>query len=456
MRYSLQILILLLLAFCFCQNAGSQSYEKTRILFVFDGSYSMYGDLDERSKIAVAKDILTQMVDSLGEEKNVEIAFRAYGHQTKKYKQDCKDTKLEVSFGSDNEAKMKEAVQGIKPKGTTPIAYSLSKAAGDFPSTKKSKNVIILLTDGIEECDGDPCAVSTALQKNNVILKPFIIGLGISERFESQFDCVGRYYNAANQQEFREVLTLVIDQAVNATTTQVNLLDIHGEPTETDVNMTFYDTNQNLVRYNFYHTMSGNGKPDTLNIDPVTAYHIQVHTTPPVWKRNVSIQPSTHNTIPIKTPQGRIKLSINGENLYNSVNALIKENNECRQVNEQKMNTTQQYLVGQYNVEILTKPKVKIDDVKVDQDEETLIEIPAPGRLYVSKSENMIGSIYKKKGNNLKWVCNIASKLRREHIVLQPGKYRIIARPEKANQAHKTTESAFKIVAGGSTKISIN
>ena len=456
MRYSLQILIFVLLAFGFCQNAESQSYEKTRILFVFDGSYSMYGDLDDRSKIAVAKDILTQMVDSLGEENNVEIAFRAYGHQTKKYKQDCKDTKLEVGFSSDNEEKMIEAVQGIKPKGTTPIAYSLSEAAGDFPSTKTSKNVIILLTDGIEECEGDPCAVSTALQKNNVILKPFIIGLGISQKFESQFDCVGRYYNAANQQEFREVLTLVIDQAVNATTTQVNLLDIHGEPTETDVNMTFYDTNQNLVRYNFYHTMNEYGEPDTLNIDPVTSYHIQVHTTPNVWKKNVSIQPSTHNIIPIKTPQGKIKLSINGENLYNSVDVLVKEKSDCRQVNEQKMNTTHEYLVGQYNLEILTKPKVNIENVKVDQDEETLIEIPAPGRLYVSKSRNMIGSIYKKRGDNLKWVCNIASKLRRERIVLQPGKYRIIARPESANQAHKTTESEFKIVSGGSTKISIN
>ncbi len=454
----LKIALIFCFAIFFFKNAEPQPYTKTRILFVLDGSYSMYGNLDKNSKISVAKQLLSRMVDSLSQEKHVEIGLRAYGHQSNKYKQDCKDTRLEVGFRPKNEEAIVEAIKDIEPKGTTPIAYSLKEAAQDFPESRRAKNVIILLTDGIEECDGDPCAVSTSLQQKNVILKPFIIGVGISEKFKDEFDCVGRYYNAGNRKEFQEVLSVVVSQAINATTTQVKLLDIHGEATETDVNMTFFDTNQHLIRYNYYHTMDENGKPDTLNIDPVTTYDIKVHTQPPVWKKNVSIEPGSHNVIPIKTPRGRIRLKMSGENYYGEFKTLVKKDKKasCQLVNEQLMNSQHRYIVGKYDLEVLTRPKLELEDVKVNQDKETLIEIPSPGKVYVSKSQDMIGSIYHQKGNALKWICNISSDTRRELIVLQPGKYRIVARPENANKSYKTTEKKFEITSGGSTKISIN
>lgn len=455
MRNCCKIGVLLFAAFFFLNYAQGQSYNKTRILFVLDGSYSMYGDLDRLSKISVAKNILTKMVDSLNKTPDVQVGLRAYGHQTDKYKQDCKDTKLEVGFRKDNKDAITEAIDEIKPKGTTPIAYSLTEASSDFPQGRRSKNVIILLTDGIEECDGDPCAVSASLQENNVILKPFIIGLGISKKFKSQFDCVGRYYNAGNKKQFQEVLSLVVSQAVNATTTQVNLLDVDGNPTETNVNMTFYDTNQGVVRYNYYHTMDKHGIPDTLNVDPVTTYDIQVHTTPNVWKNNVSLEPGEHNEIPIEAPMGKIRLKMNGKNYYDGFSTLVKKAKSHARVNEQLINSTHRYIVGKYDLEFLTRPKIKISNVKVEQDKQNLVEIPSPGKVYLRKSQNMIGSIFQVKDNNLQWVCDISTRARKELIVLQPGRYRIIARPEIANEAHKTTETQFKITSGASKMVSI-
>ncbi len=456
MRICVKIGFLLLVALFFLNHAKSQSYNKTRILFVLDGSYSMYGDLDKVSKISVAKDILKKMVDSLNNTEDVQVALRLYGHQKDKYKQDCQDTKLEVGFSKHNEDLIKDAIDEIDPMGTTPIAYSLSEASNDFPQGERYKNVIILLTDGIEECGGDPCAVSTALQENNVILKPFIIGLGISEKFKSQFDCVGRYYNAGDRKEFREVLSVVVSQAVNTTTTQVNLLDIYGAPTETDVNMTFYDTNQGIMRYNLYHTMKEPGHPDTLNIDPVTTYDIQVHTNPTVWKRNVGIEPGEHNDIPISTPMGKIRLKMDGKNYYQGFKTLVRKAESGKRVNEQPINSTQRYIVGKYDLEFLTRPKVKINNVEVKQDKQNRVEIPSPGRIYIRKSENMVGSVFHMSDNNLEWVCNISTRARKELIVLQPGKYRIIARREKSKEAHKTTETQFEVVSGASKVVSIN
>ena len=93
---------------------------------------------------------------------------------------------------------MKSALKSLKPKGTTPIASTLEKAGDDFLKcpTNDCRNIIILITDGIEECNGDPCAVSMALQKKGIILKPFVIGIGLDLEFRESFECMGSFYDA--------------------------------------------------------------------------------------------------------------------------------------------------------------------------------------------------------------------------------------------------------------------
>ena len=153
---------------------------------------------DNGQKIQIAIRLLREIVDSLKTAENVEVALRVYGHQNNVTSdgRNCKDTKLEVPFSANNHEKIIERLGSIRPKGTTLIAYSLEQAAYDFPDDKNARNVIILITDGIEECDGDPCAVSLALQKRGVVLKPFIIGMGLEPEVIDAFKCVGNYYDA--------------------------------------------------------------------------------------------------------------------------------------------------------------------------------------------------------------------------------------------------------------------
>jgi len=141
---------------------------------------------------------------------------------------------------------------------------------------------VILITDGIEECGGDPCAVSLDLQKKGIVLKPFIIGIG--KNFRDQFECVGTYFDASNETQFRNALNIIISRSLNPTSVQVNLLDAYGKPTETNVNMTFYDHLSGLPKYNFIHSFNNKGLPDTLDIDPLITYDIVVHTIPPVQR----------------------------------------------------------------------------------------------------------------------------------------------------------------------------
>lgn len=154
--------------------------ERTRILFLLDGSGSMMGIWHNgESRIDVAKRILTRLVDSLRSNENLELALRVYGHRYARQSNNCQDTKLEVPFGARNHDQIIAKLKEIVPKGVTPITYSLLQAATDFPISPGYRNILILITDGVESCEGDPCATSLELQRRGVFLRPFIIGLGL-------------------------------------------------------------------------------------------------------------------------------------------------------------------------------------------------------------------------------------------------------------------------------------
>ena len=428
-------------------NVSAQT-PKTRILFVLDGSGSMYAKMGTDNRITVAKRLLTRLVDSLKYQDELELALRVYGHQSLKTDRNCKDTRLEVPFSPNNHLIIKDKIKTIRPKGTTLIAYSLQEAAYDFPKNPNVRNVIILITDGIEECDGDPCAISTALQKQGVVLRPFIIGLGLTAEFKTQFECVGRYFEAETENDFEDVLNVVISQAINNTSTQINLLDSYGRPTETDVNMTFTDSKTGKTLYNYIHTLDYRGNPDTLYIDPSYVYDIQVHTTPPIIKKNVSFKAGKHNTVAIDAPQGFLNLQIDGITNYKNLQALIinPETNEI--INVQDFNDKQKYLVDDYTIEILTLPRLTQENIHVVQDRTTTLQVQQPGKLNIVTRNKFVISIFQKKKGKTMLVKNLNLKGNQDITVLQPGKYQLIYRESAVKETIKTKTIDFTIKSG--------
>ena len=91
-----------LIVFSLSSFKSQEDQGKIRILFIFDGSNSMNAQWENSSKIAIAKKLMSQTLDSLKVLENIDLALRVYGHQTKIMpgKQDCSDTKLEVPFAS--------------------------------------------------------------------------------------------------------------------------------------------------------------------------------------------------------------------------------------------------------------------------------------------------------------------------------------------------------------------
>ena len=450
----LKILILLGLIIL-SSNSYSQKKQDpiNRILFVFDASQSMLGRWQSGRKIDIAKQLLTNITDSLKDIRNLELALRVYGHQRSFPPQDCDDTRLEINFIPSNifAERVKGKLSMIRAKGTTPIARSLEEAASDFP-IDNSRNIVILITDGKEECGMDPCAVSRLFAKKGIILKPFVIGIGLEESWKDNLDCVGTFFDAANEKDFSNILNIVISHVVDNTTTQVNLLDSLGNPTETNVPLTFYDNFTDIVKYNFVHTMNNMGNPDTMIIDPVLKYRVVAHTIPPVESKVITILPGEHTVIPLKTPQGKLKITIKTKEDYQFI---VKQSNQNETINVQKINNSQSYLTGFYDIELLTLPRQYFKNIRINQNQLTQLQLPSTGLANILLPANGYGGVYLNDGDMLTEIYKFNGESNQYKLTLLPGKYKVIYRSKSSKKYIYTDEKSFVIKSGKSQLIKI-
>lgn len=436
------------------QQASGRA-EKTRILFVLDCSQSMAGLWGEDVKINIARKFLGRTIDSLSTFPDVEMALRVYGHQSVVPPQDCSDTRLEVPFAPQNGYEIKRKMRYLTPKGTTPIANSLAMAANDFPSCPECRNVIILITDGIEACDGDPCAVAMELLQKGIILKPFVIGIGLDPQFTKSFECIGNVYNASTEERFKEVLEIVVSHALNETTLQVNLLDAFNNPSETNIPVTFYNRNSGAIKYNFIHTFNNRGVPDTMRIDPLIEYRLKAHTIPPVWLDSLKLAPGKHNVAAMDVPQGTLKVIQEKGYQFKSLEYIIRKSGTMETLWRNLMFGTQKLITGSYDLEIPTTPATFVYNVKVIQSQETTVIIPQPGVVTFLINSEGVCQLFEERDNELIRIKDIETNDKSFVQVLLPGNYRVIYRPIHARQSYFTIVKRFRVESGKSSSLRI-
>ena len=444
---------ILLFVGSFSAVAQKKQEPVNRILFIFDASQSMLGRWQSGRKIDMAKKLLSNMVDSLKDIENLEIGLRVYGHQKGYPPQDCDDTKLEINFLPAHLVveRMKAKLNMIRARGTTPIARSLEEGAKDFPPGN-ARNIVILITDGKEECGMDPCAVSSLYQRKGIILKPFVIGVGLDDSWKKTFDCVGRYFDASKESDFTNILNVVISHVIDNTTAQVNLLDENGEPTETNVNLTFYNDFTGVSKYNYVHTMNHYGNPDTMVIDPVLSYKVVAHTIPPVSVDSIILKPGKHTIIPLSTPQGELEIKMNSKIKYQYI---VRQAGADTTLHVQEINTVEKYLIGRYDIELLTLPRKKFVDVEVNQSTKTTYTIPTPGIANILLPSRGYGGVYLQNKDKLEQIYHFKGEKTQHRLTLLPGNYKIVFRAKSAKQYIYTNEKSFKLKSGQSELIKI-
>jgi len=428
--------------------------EKTRILFLLDASGSMLEQWERpnQSRWSVAKSILTRLVDSLRQNNNLELGLRIYGHRSPQEVKNCKDTWLEVPFSAKNHTLIINKLQEIKPKGVTPITYSLEQAANDFPAGPGYRNIVILITDGIESCGGDLCATSRALQKKGVFLRPYIIGLGLLS--EKTLECAGKYIDADTPGKFYDVLNEALESSFAKTTVSVELLDGNGAPTETNVNITFLNAVTGIPMYDFVHYRDRMGKSDTVQIDPVVDYDLVVNSVPPVTMKSINLALGKHNIITIPLPQGNLLIQQEGRR-DNNLQSIIRKKGAGEIINTQQSNITFRYLTGKYVVETLTVPR-RTFEVDIQANKTKSILLPTPGVVNFNTIATGYGSLYEiNEDGTQEWICNLNELRSQFALNMLPGQYKIVFRVKQTSGSKYTAFKKFTLRPGETINVNV-
>lgn len=179
-----------------------------QIELILDASGSMKQKVEGRPKMDLAKEAMTQIIESLPDD--LRVALRIYGHRIReKQPGDCQDSELVFPFAKIDKPRLLERVRAIKALGTTPIAYSLQQVAADFGSTPGEK-MVILVTDGKEECKGNPSAAVSELLAKNLQVRLNIVGFALAdEATKQELERVaaltgGRFFDASDAKGLRK------------------------------------------------------------------------------------------------------------------------------------------------------------------------------------------------------------------------------------------------------------
>jgi Ca-activated chloride channel family protein len=460
MKYSFSIafktllLIGLWLVFYNVSAQQAQVYKPSvsRILFVLDGSGSMKQDWNGKTKFNTAKELLFKMIDSVERKNpNVEFAVRVFGYQFPREQRNCKDSKLLIPFAKNNAQQINAKLSDLKPQGMSPIAYSIQQGAKDFPEDSKSLNSIILITDGEENCDGNPCNAAKELVAKKITLKPFIVGLNVDSSRYEKFNCIGTFYDTKDESSLYETVGVIIRQTLNTTTAQVNLLDHNQQPTITNIPFTLYDHYSGKVQYNFIHTLNEKGHPDTLFLDPVGVYDLEVHTFPSVRKENIELTPGKHNIVALDVPVGDLAVECYGASdaqaVVRPVEGKRKGITATSILNVQNINEPVSYLANSYQLEILTAPELLVDTT-VSATATTAHRIKGYGTLSLMATEVLQLSIYRELDGRLQMIDRFEMGNKTENRRLQPGEYRIVYKPKSSYSSESTRSLLFKIEDG--------
>lgn len=181
-----------------------------RMIIVMDGSGSMWGQIDGRAKLEIARDTVTDVLSGLPADR--ELGLLAYGHRQKG---NCADIELIVPPEKNSSAAVLKAVQSMRFLGKTPLTQAVRQAAEALRYTEEEATVV-LVTDGLETCEADPCALGTELEQLGLKFTAHVVGFGLTKEEGAAVECLaentgGRYIQASNAKDLTDALNATVN-----------------------------------------------------------------------------------------------------------------------------------------------------------------------------------------------------------------------------------------------------
>ena len=447
MRRVLTLAVLLLLGLA----VQGQQPEKTRLLLIMDCSNSMWDHWQSNSKIKVTQQVLLSFLDSISKQHDVDVALRVFGHLNKEQF----GTRLEVPFGSDNIYRLQSKIKTLVPQGGCTAAAALTDALSDFPATGSSRNLILIITDGMDDCDAEICDVARQVQLSGVVVQTFVLCIGNGST--SYATCAGSVFPVPHEEEFTKTLYDIFRLSGKKAKVVLNIVDAAGDLYETEHPVAFYDHRTGVIRHSTIYSVDSKLKPDTLLMDPLVTYDMTVFTHPPLRREAMQFSIDRPNNVDVTVSEGTLKVTVSGQRLAVSgqpVDVIVRRAGSGERVAAQEVGETGQYLAGRYDVEVQTLPVTTLRGVEVRGNAATELSVPMPGMLVLSKPKGITtGAIFRLRDGQVEFATDLNPSTAGERLLLQPGQYELVLHPQSATKYDKVQTRRFVIESSQTTKI---
>ena len=221
--------------------SSEESISPGNLMFILDASGSMWGQVEGTAKIVIAKEVLTDLIKGLPD--NTIAGLVAYGHRRK---EDCNDVEELIALGPLNRKAMTAQIQQLNAKGKTPISRSVRLTAERIKHLE-DETTIILISDGKETCDPDPCGLVKDLKASGIKFIMHVIGFDVTEEEKKELECMakeggGKYFTADNAGEFSAAASEVVKKPALTHGTLRIRVSKNGKPFFTPVTLTNMET----------------------------------------------------------------------------------------------------------------------------------------------------------------------------------------------------------------------
>ncbi len=199
------------------------------VVIVYDASASMWGQIEGTAKMRIARDVMADLVEDWNSD--TQLGLVAYGHRTEG---DCSDIETLIAPGRLDKVAFIDHVNNIRPVGKTPLTAAVQHAA-ELLSYRDTPATVVLISDGVETCNADPCALSTELARQGVRFKAHVVGFDLDSEGQAELACIaqntgGIFVPASNAGELTEAL-----KQVQAAMTIPDEPALEAEPTSLNV-----------------------------------------------------------------------------------------------------------------------------------------------------------------------------------------------------------------------------
>ena len=225
--------------------------EKGQSIIVLDASGSMWGQIKGKAKITIAKEVVFDLLKDW--DTNIDLGLTAYGHRSKG---DCNDIESVVPLGPVDYNSIKKIIDNINPKGMTPLSKAVINAANEL-KYKETKATVILISDGIETCDYNPCDVAKNLEVAGIDFTAHVIGFDINDKeAKAQLECLakntgGKFLSANDAESLKASISEAVQEVSLSLKHNIELLAVYeqgGEPLD-NVSWTVQDSAGKTVAY---------------------------------------------------------------------------------------------------------------------------------------------------------------------------------------------------------------